>query len=960
MLAVGWVNSQIVFDGVIQGLAVALIAVGVVLVYRATRIINFAVGNMGVIGAALLSLLVVQYSVPFWIALVIALAAGLVFGAAIEMTVIRRLRNAPRVVVLVSTIGIAGLAQVIAFKIPQPSDASAHYPSAFGSSTWTIASVSVRGADLGILILVPIAVIALIWFLDHTTIGKTVKAAASNPSLARLSSISPKLVSTMVWALAAVLSTLSVILFAGETSTAAGLSNLGPETLAYALAAAVIAGLRSFRVAVLASIIIGVAQSVLTYNFLATPGITDLLLFIAVFVAVVFAKREEGGDSGVFAFSPRSRPIPERLRSVWWARNIDKGGILLLGLIAVILPLVHSEPSSQQLYTAVLGFAICASSLTVLTGWLGQLSLGQMAFAGLAALFAARLVSDGVPFWVAIAATTVASGLLALGVGIGSLRVRGLYLAVVTFVLALTAQQYFYYLPFFSGESPDGQNVPFVPGRLLSLDFPGQRNYYYVVLVVLALVILLLSRLRDSGAGRTIKALRDNEVAATAYGVRPVRLKLQAFALSGGLAGLGGALLAGAYANIAFTQDFFLVNDSLNLVAMVVIGGMGSVSGAIIGAVVVIGIPALAPNNALVGLLSSSLGLLVVLLYFPRGLNQLTSGLRDGILSWADRRLGERPAPERPSAAAVVRRRPEGVTAPTGPVLAVSGLSVRFGGLLAVDNVTLDVHAGEIVGLIGANGAGKSTLMNAIGGFVQSTGSVRLLGEEVADKSPGYRASLGLGRTFQSATLFPELTVNETLLVALEARANAGLISSALGLPEMRRRSRAALAEVSELVTFLGLDRYRETYISDLSTGTRRIVELAGLLALDAKVLCLDEPTAGLAQRETEAFGPLIGAIQQELSASVLLIEHDMPLIMGISGRVYCLETGRIIAEGSPVELREDPKVIASYLGTDERAIVRSGDTGSPASSLVAHAASAARTDAPAAVPEATPHAPTG
>jgi ABC-type branched-subunit amino acid transport system ATPase component/ABC-type branched-subunit amino acid transport system permease subunit len=936
MLAVGWLNSQIVYDGVVQGLAIAVIAVGVVLVYRATRIINFAVGNIGVVGAVTLSLLVLQYSVPFWVALVIALIIGLVFGAAVEMTIIRRLKNAPRVVVLVATIGIAGLAQAIAIEIPQPSNASAHYPSAF-NGTWTVAGVSVRGADLGVLVLVPVAVLALIWFLDRTMIGKTVKACAANPSLARLSAISPKMVSTMVWALAAALSTLSVVLIAGESSTAAGLATLGPQTLSEALAAAVIAGMRSFRVAVLAAVAIGVIQSVLNYNFLAVPGITDLLLFIAVFVAVIFAKRE-GEDSQVFAFSPRANPIPERLRSIWWARNIDKGGILLLGVFAVILPIVVTEPSRQQLYTAVLAFAICASSLTVLTGWLGQLSLGQMAFAGLAALFAARLVNEGVNFWVAILTATVASAVLALGIGIGSLRVRGLYLAVVTFVFALTAQQYFYFLPFFSGDSPDGANVPFQPTKLWFITFNGQKAYYYVVLVVMFLVILVLGRFRDSGVGRRIKAVRDNETAAAAYTVPTVRVKLQAFSVAGALAGLGGALLAGAFANIAFTENFFLVNDSLNLVAMVVIGGMGSVSGALIGAIFVIGIPAIAPNNALVGLLTSSIGLLVVLLYFPRGLNQITFAARDAILSWAEGRMGkrERPVPETPPAPAALPRRaeePEQAPAPaqaavSGPVLAVSDLSVKYGGISAVNGATLHVDNGEIVGLIGANGAGKSTLMNAVGGFVASSGSVRLLGEDVSQRSPGHRAALGLGRTFQAATLFPELTVNETLLIALEAKGRSGMLSTALGLPRARRHNKAAHARVAELVDFLGLTVYRDHYISDLSTGTRRVVELAGLLALEAKVLCLDEPTAGLAQRETEAFGPLIVTVKEELRASVLLIEHDMPLIMGVSDRVYCLETGQIIAEGVPEQVRNDPRVVASYLGTDERAIARSGSGG--------------------------------
>jgi ABC-type branched-subunit amino acid transport system ATPase component len=237
----------------------------------------------------------------------------------------------------------------------------------------------------------------------------------------------------------------------------------------------------------------------------------------------------------------------------------------------------------------------------------------------------------------------------------------------------------------------------------------------------------------------------------------------------------------------------------------------------------------------------------------------------------------------------------------------------------------MTVADGEIVGLIGTNGAGKSTLMNAVGGFVPSTGRCTLAGTELSGLGPAARARAGLGRTFQAAALFPELTVRETVSVALEARGRTGLLSAALWLPRSVRGERAKRAEASELIDFLGLGRYADAFVADLSTGTRRIVELAGLLALDARVLCLDEPTAGVAQRETEAFGPLIVEIRRQLGASLLVIEHDMPLIMGISDRVYCLEAGRVIAEGAPAAVRSDPAVIASYLGTDERAIARSG-----------------------------------
>jgi ABC-type branched-subunit amino acid transport system ATPase component len=508
-------------------------------------------------------------------------------------------------------------------------------------------------------------------------------------------------------------------------------------------------------------------------------------------------------------------------------------------------------------------------------------------------------------------------------------------------VFALAAQDYLYELPIFGGGQQG--SVSFVRGSLFGLDLSSQRTYYYLVLVGLLVVVFVLWRLRNNGVGRELLGVRDNPATAASYGVAAGRIRMKAFALAGAIAGFGGALLAGAIETVPYNQEFFLVNDSLVLVAIVVIGGLGSISGAVIGAVWVIGLPAFFPNNNLVALLSSSIGLLVVLMYFPGGLAQIGTSVRGALVTLAERRI-EAPQKRTRAVPGFVRENAERAASdsqqppilsgntsdPVTAALEVRDITVAFGGNLAVSHVSLEVKQGEVVGLIGANGAGKSTLMNAIGGYVPCRGNVLLRGADVSRWTSARRSAHGLGRTFQGAVLFPELTVRETIELACERRHPAGLLATAICAPHSLHRERQKRSEATDLIDFMGLGRYADHYVSQLSTGTRRIVEMASLLGIGARMLCLDEPTSGVAQREAEKFGPLILQLRQELGGSVLVIEHDMALLLGMSDRVYCLEAGTLLAEGPPEEIRCNPMVLASYLGTDPDSESGAGPTVAP------------------------------
>jgi ABC-type branched-subunit amino acid transport system ATPase component/ABC-type branched-subunit amino acid transport system permease subunit len=931
MTVLSWqITEQTLITGALTGLTYAVLAAGLVLVYRATRVINFAYAEIGAIGAVALARLVLDLHWSFWLALPVVLLIGAALGGAIELVVVRRLFRAPRLMLLVATVGLAQLLFVAGIPLGR-----LHHPGPFPTPLpWHVQVGSLRlgSADFMVMVVAPAVVIGLGWFLNRTRYGLAIRVAADNPERAELAGISTKNVSTLVWVMSGVLATLTVILLDPRRGVVIGVPapSLGPSLLLRALAAALIGRLVSLPWTLAGGVAIGVGEAVIFAN-VRDPGVVDVVLLVVVITLVMVRGRGLSDHGPALSLTPRVEVIPESLRRVWWVRHLGAiaGGVALL--VAGLLPVVISTPSRNYQFTSIVIFALIGLSVTVLTGWAGQLSLGQFAFVGLGAVVAAAFVQRGASFPVAVVYATAACVLAAMIIGFPALRVRGLMLAVTTLALAIAAQSWILRQPVFVGkDSSDTITVPRT--RIFGvLDLHSQRTYYACCLGLLALALLAVGRLRSSGIGRAMIGVRDNEAAAASFGISPTLAKLTAFGLAGGLAGLAGALLAGLQVSTAVFPHAgaggFGAEQSLQIVAMTVIGGLGTLSGAVLGAVYVVGLPAFFSGNATIGLLSSGIGLLVLLLYFPGGLAQLVFRVRDQLVRAAERRVGA-PSTARiaPAARALAARAPDVALDPEVDVLSVADIRVKFGGRAALDGISLNAGAGEIVGLIGSNGAGKSTLMNVIGGnLTAAAGWVHVFGQDVTAWPPHERARLGVGRVFQDARLFAHLTVRETVMLALEAEERSEFVPSLLSLPPSVRAERHKRAAVVDYIDFLGLGRYADAYLSDLSTGTRRIAEMTCLLAQGSRLLLLDEPTAGVAQRETEAFGPLIRRLQGELGATVLIIEHDMPLVMSISDRVYCLSAGACIAEGPPEVVRNDPRVVAAYLGTDERAIERSG-----------------------------------
>lgn len=622
--------NAMLFQGAVLGALSAMIAMGLVLVYRANRIINFAQGDLGAVAGVLSVSLIVGWGWPFWPALFVGLVAGVALGAVVEFVFIRRFAKAPRLILTVATLGLAQILAGLQLVVPTWfgfNTAPQNFPSPLNVSfTWPPAVF--RGAHVLVLIVVPVIAAGLGWFFRRTRVGKAVRASAESADRALLLGIPVKRIGTYVWGIAALLSALAAVLRAPIVGVPIG-QTLGPTLMLRALAAAVIGRMESLPVTFAAAVGIGMVEQAVLWHTGRTLFI-DPVLFAIIMVALIVQSRGTLSRAVARAQSSFSairevRPIPPELAGlpeIRLAQRLIKGAVI--GFL-VLVPHALSPGRVNLLSLGVLT-AMLALSLVVLTGWAGQISLGQWAFAGFgAAICGAMLLNGWNPLVALVAGGVVGAGVSAV-IGVPALRIQGLFLAVATLSFALSAGTYFLNPEIFGYVPAQRLARPVVLGRW---DLESEWTFYYFVLIVLGLVLVSMRSIRTSRTGRVLLAVRENEAAAQAFGVNLVRAKLTAFAYAGFVAALMGGLMLMHQHNMLTSQ--LAPEQNFRLFTIAVVGGLAAPAGVLVATAAFTAIDFFIKLQW-IKLLTTGFGLLFVLMLFPAGLGGIIYDLRDSLL----------------------------------------------------------------------------------------------------------------------------------------------------------------------------------------------------------------------------------------------------------------------------------------------------------------------------------------
>jgi ABC-type branched-subunit amino acid transport system ATPase component/ABC-type branched-subunit amino acid transport system permease subunit len=939
------IPAEVLGVGLVVGALYGLVGVGMVLVWRSHRLLNLAQAQIGAVPAVAALLLVSEHGWPYLPAVVLAVAVAAVLGAGAERAIVRRFDDAPRLAATIATLGLAQLLVAVELLLPRwlsdrqglalvPDTPFSDWHRTVGVVTFTGDHLAALVAGLGLSALVAVG-------LRRSHLGLAVRAVAARPVQAAQLGLPVARLRGGVWALAAVASALAVLLRVPLVGFPLG-GLVGPGTLLFGLAAATIARFDDPVRALVAGMAVGVVEqgAVFSGGRSTTADIAILLLVVG---ALAVQRSTRGRLAEVGAWLP-AREVPSLPSAVWWAPKVRAVRVVtstaLAALVFALPPLLPAGQATRM--TALCAFGVIAVATVILTGWSGQLGLGQIGVAGVGAAVAGGLVTGGgvtSDLFIVVALAAVAGASTSVAIGLPTLRASGPQLAITTLALAFAIPALMASPDLTGWLMPDGPVER--PVLFDWIDLTPERRFTYLALTLLVVAVAFARRLRGSRAGRLVVAGRDDLRAVAGVATEPWRVRVFAFAVSGGLAGGAGALIA--WNQGVVEPATFAPQRSLDIVAAVVIGGISSVSGALLGVLWVFGLPMVFPGSPYVAALGSGVGVLAVLLVQPGGLAVILgrwwrsvavrlagtdpsatarggsagrfTGVADALAEagFAPRsdavieRLDlyeETDEAEHATAASAIDDAPAAhVVEPAGPgtVLALDGLTVRRGADVVIRDLTLHVEAGECVALVGTNGAGKSTLLAAIaGGLRPRLGHVHIKGIGVTGAAPGVVASLGVAVHPGVQACFPDLTVAEHLRLAARYT---------------ERPSEQAIAEVYG--DYPRLDERRHVPAGALSGGERHLLAFALASLRRPDLLLVDELSLGLAP---DTLAELVVALSRfrATGCTVVVVDQRLHHLAEVADRAVFLERGEIRYDGPVAGLLADDRLLRPVLSSGE------------------------------------------